>query len=109
MFAISGNGYYIERLAGFSVHVSNTTSKDDGYLCYHDKSTELSMLSLDQHINCTIQGRYVIYYNECRQDVEYPIFYSQYAYNELCEAEVYGESEISNLILKTVYNKLFLI
>lgn len=95
LFAISGNGYYIKSLAGFSVHVSNTTSKDDGYLCYRDKSTERSMLSLDQHINFTIQGRYVIYYNERRPGVFYPIFYSKYAYNELCEVEVYGESEIS--------------
>lgn len=93
LFVISDNSPYLGRFAGFFVYVSNTTSKDDGYLCYHDKSTDRNMLSEDQHIICTLQGRYVIYYNERRQDVQYPSFYSHYAYNELCEVEVYGESQ----------------
>lgn len=81
-------------MAGFFVYVSNTTSKGDGYLCYHDELTDQNKLSLDQHINCSLQGRFVIYYNERRPGVKYPKFYSQFAYNELCEVEVYGESDI---------------
>lgn len=90
LFAFSDISKYLKRIAGFYVYVSNTTSKDDGYLCYHDKSTEQNML-FDQHINCTLQGRYVTYYNERKQGANYPFFYSKYAYNELCEVEVYGE------------------
>nr|XP_034321168.1 multiple epidermal growth factor-like domains protein 10 isoform X2 [Crassostrea gigas] len=87
-----GYSYYMYtgRVAGFFVYVSNTTSKDDGYLCYHDESTKESTLSSNQHINCTLHGRYVIYYNERKPGVNYPTFYSKYAYHELCELEIYG-------------------
>lgn len=75
-------------MAGFSLYISNTTSKDQGHLCYKDQS--LGHPSVDQEIYCLIYGRYVIYYNE-RVDYGNPSYLSQYAYNELCEVEVYGK------------------
>lgn len=97
VFPFSDNSQNFGRIAGFFVYVSNTSFKDDGYLCYHDESTDQNMLSLDQHINCTLQGRYVIFYNERIAGVQYPSFYSRYAYNDLREVEVYGGSEMIKL------------
>lgn len=42
------------------------------------------------NITCVTHGRYVIYYNN-RTSLLYPSDYSQYAYTELCEIEVYGK------------------
>lgn len=41
-------------------------------------------------MECPVHGQYVIYYNERLPGVTYPDDYSQYAYNELCEVEVFG-------------------
>lgn len=81
---------YTSRMAGFFVYVSNTTSKNDAYLCFHEIQTVAGTPSEDQRINCSVHGRYVIYYNERRPDVDYPSYYSGFAYSELCEVEVYG-------------------
>lgn len=78
-------------MAGFFLYVSNTTLKEDGYLCFHEIQTVAGTPAEDQTIHCSVHGRYVIYYNERRQGVVYPSYYSQYAYNELCEVEVYSE------------------
>lgn len=81
-------GPYVDRMAGFSLYISNTTSKDQGHCCYKDNS--MGNPSVNQNISCSIYGRYVIYYNE--RSTYYSLSYlSQYAYNELCEVEVYGE------------------
>lgn len=74
-------------MAGFSLYVSNTTSKEDGHLCYEDTT---GRPLVDQNITCSIYGRYVIYYNERNQNVN-RLYYSQYAFNELCEVEIYGK------------------
>eukprot|EP00105_Crassostrea_gigas_P045173 XP_019929321.1 PREDICTED: uncharacterized protein LOC105344437 [Crassostrea gigas] len=81
---------YAVRFLGFSVYISNTTKKEDGVLCFKDnqhftKYTIPPVLTL----NCTHHGRYAIYYNN-RTSSNLPPDYSQYAYNELCEFEVYA-------------------
>lgn len=86
-------------MAGYFLYVSNTTFKEQGHLCYKDQSS--GNPSVDQRINCSIYGRYVIYYNErSRYNISY---LSEYAYNELCELEVYGEC-MHLLIYIYIYN-----
>lgn len=82
---------YTARMAGFFLYVSNTTSKYDGHLCFHEIQTVNRTPSEDQRINCSVHGRHVIYYNERRENFTYPEYYSKFAYYELCELEVYGE------------------
>lgn len=97
MFILDTN-YYAKRMAGFSLYVSNTTSKDQGHVCYKDNSWGNPLV--DQTISCSIYGRYVIYYNN-RSRHDNPGYLSKYAYNELCEVKVYGEDihRLTSLIL----------
>ena len=90
MFHISEPPAFTDRMAGFFLYVSNTTSKKDGHLCFHEMQTLNTTPSADQNINCSIHGRYVFYYNERLPSVTYPSYYSEFAFYELCELEVYG-------------------
>ncbi|XP_061166271.1 receptor-type tyrosine-protein phosphatase epsilon-like [Saccostrea echinata] len=86
-------GAYVGRFAGFFLYVSNTTSKQGSYFCFHELQNDTRTPAENQTINCPVHGRYVIYFNERRQGVNYPDYYSPNAYNELCEVEVYGCSD----------------
>nr|XP_022304116.1 uncharacterized protein LOC111111421 isoform X2 [Crassostrea virginica] len=87
---------YTSRMAGFFLYVSNTTTKEDGHLCFHEIQRVNGRPSEDQRINCSVHGRYVIYYNERLPNVTYPSYYSRFAHYELCELEVYGCRNGSN-------------
>ncbi|XP_056002335.1 multiple epidermal growth factor-like domains protein 10 [Ostrea edulis] len=88
--SIPSPGAFYGRFAGFFLYVSNTTSKDDGHLCFHEIQNVNGTPVENQTISCSVHGRYVIYYNERRLGVTYPDYYWHEAYNELCEVEVYG-------------------
>nr|XP_034321877.1 uncharacterized protein LOC105318691 isoform X3 [Crassostrea gigas] len=80
---------YATRFLGFSVYISNTTEKEDGVLCFKDNYFTKYTIPAVITLNCTHHGRYVIYYNN-RTSSNLPPDYSGYAFNELCEVEVYG-------------------
>lgn len=75
---------------GFSVYVSNTTVKEDGYLCYHDTTYTPSTIPSSLTIECTMPGRYVIYFNTREGNLSTKPGYSTKAQINLCEVEVYG-------------------
>lgn len=72
---------YTSRIAGFFLYVSNTTSKYGSHLCFHEIQTVNRTPSENQRIQCSTRGRFVIFYNERKQGVKYPSYYSSYAYN----------------------------
>ncbi|XP_062608098.1 cell death abnormality protein 1-like [Saccostrea cucullata] len=83
------NGY-TSRFLGFSVYISNTSNKYDGYLCFKD--TNYTRYTIPDNVTkeCVKHGRYIIYYNKRPRLAVNREGYSRYAYSELCELEVYG-------------------
>ena len=99
MFYIVGprNGF-TPRFLGFSLYVSNTTDISKGTLCYKDTGYRLDTIPAVFNTTCPVHGQYVIYHNERLSGVVYPGGYSKYAYNELCEVEVFGKSTTYKLV-----------
>ncbi|XP_065926644.1 uncharacterized protein [Magallana gigas] len=81
---------YTARFLGFSIYISNTTKLSDGKLCYKDTYFTRSTIPAVFNTTCFVHGQYVIYYNERLPGVTYPSDYSEYAFSDLCEVEVYG-------------------
>ncbi|XP_056017449.1 multiple epidermal growth factor-like domains protein 6 [Ostrea edulis] len=76
------------RFSGFSLYVSNTTIKEDGYLCYKNGQ---ELPTLDFSTTCVKHGRYVIFYNERLDGTTYPTGYeTTLVFTELCEVSVTG-------------------
>ncbi|XP_056003591.1 laminin subunit alpha-3-like [Ostrea edulis] len=77
---------YSGRFVGFSLYVSNTTDRTRVSDTDYTRDTIPAVIN----VTCPVHGQYVIYYNERLQGKTYPSGYSLYAFNGVCEVEVYG-------------------
>nr|XP_022299957.1 receptor-type tyrosine-protein phosphatase T-like isoform X2 [Crassostrea virginica] len=74
---------------GFYVYVSNTTNRNEGHICFHDNGYfNISTIPPVLTLNCSLHGKYVIYYNE--RISGQPSYYSPFSEINLCEFEIYG-------------------
>ena len=82
------------------MYVSNSsTSKTDGYRCYHHKGPGLP--TAHQSVNCNHLGKYVIIYNERKSTATYPAtWYTDLAILELCKVRIHGKYNYISVVFK---------
>lgn len=95
----TANSVYAGRFLGFSVYVSNSTNKEEGFLCYHDTNYTVTDIPPELTVPCDVQGRYVIYYNSRKSGLSPRFGYSGKAFINLCEVEVYGKTSDTSYFL----------
>lgn len=95
----TANSVYAGRFLGFSVYVSNSTNKEEGFLCYHDTNHTVTDIPPELTVPCDVQGRYVIYYNSRKSGLSPRFGYSGKAFINLCEVEVYGKTSDTSYFL----------
>ena len=88
VFPTALHGGFLDSLCTFP------TDKSKGTLCFKDSSYAANTIPPVVNVTCTVHGQYVIYYNERLPGVTYPPDYHPYAYDLLCEVEVYGKNII---------------
>lgn len=91
------------RYAGFSLYVSNNGAIQGSTLCYTD-GPQLPPLNIT--FICIESGRYVIFYNERLNGVDYPKEYEvSNVITELCEVTVQGTCKKTHFYnLKSTYS-----
>ncbi|XP_021349350.1 cell death abnormality protein 1-like, partial [Mizuhopecten yessoensis] len=77
-----------QRFGGFQIYQSNTSDWQNGSLCYKDTSSTADELSLIPDIPCTGSAQFLTIYSDRRSGNL--SWYSENAFLELCEVEVYG-------------------
>ena len=78
------------RVLGFSLYVSNSPNRSEGDLCFEDTFYTKETVPMIFSIPCLKHGHYIIFYNERLNGVSYQDEYSDDAFSDLCEVEVYG-------------------